>query len=105
GQVKDEKQAVIPNATVTVRNVTTNGLRTAQTDDEGRYRFTGMDVGDYELTVEVRGFAKHVQTGITLVLNQPATIEITMKPGAITEVVNVTENASMLNTSTAEVGT
>ncbi len=104
GQVKDEKQAVIPNATVTVRNVTTNASRTAQTDDEGRYRFTGMDVGDYELTVEVRGFAKHVQTGITLVLNQPATIEITMKPGGVTEVVNVTENASMLNTSTAEVG-
>jgi len=105
GQVRDEKQSVIPNATVSVRNVTTNGSRTAQTDDEGRYRFSGMDVGDYELTVEVRGFAKYVQTGITLVLNQPASVDVTMKPGGLTEVVTVTENASMLNTSTAEVGT
>lgn len=105
GEVRDEKQAIIPNATVTVRNVTTNQTRTAQTDDEGRYRFTGMDVGDYEVTVEAQGFAKHVQSGITLVLNQPATVIVTMKPGAVTEVVNVTENASMLNTSTAEVGT
>jgi hypothetical protein len=64
-----------------------------------------MDVGDYEVTVEAPGFAKHVQSGITLVLNQPATVGVTMKPGGVTEVVNVTENASMLNTSTAEVGT
>lgn len=105
GQVKDEKQAVIPNATVTARNVTTNESRTAQTDDEGRYRFTGMGVGDYELTVEAKGFAKHVQTGITLDLNQAATVEVTMKTGGVTEVVNVIENASLLNTSTAEVGT
>jgi carboxypeptidase family protein/TonB-dependent receptor-like protein len=105
GEVRDEKQAVITNATVTVRNVMTNQTRTAQTDGEGRYRFTGMDVGDYEVTVEATGFSKYVQTGITLVLNQPATVEITLKPGGVTEVVNVTENASMLNTSTAEVGT
>lgn len=105
GEVRDEKQAIITNATVTVRNVKTNQTRTAQTDGEGRYRFTGMDVGDYEITVEAAGFAKHVQSGITLVLNQPATVVVTMKPGGVTEVVNVTENASMLNTTTAEVGT
>lgn len=105
GQVKDEKQAVIPNATVTLRSVITNSTRTAQTDDEGRYRFTNMPVGDYELTVEVSGFAKFVQTGITLVLNQQATVDMTMKTGGVSEVVTVVENASILNTSTAEVGT
>lgn len=105
GEVRDEKQAVIPNATVTVRNITTNESRTDQTDGGGRYQFTGMSVGDYEVTVEAPGFAKHVQSGIELVLNQPATVSITMKPGAVTEVVNVSENASMLNTTTAEVGT
>jgi carboxypeptidase family protein len=105
GEVRDEKQAIITNATVTVRNVTTNQTRTAQTDGEGRYRFTGMDVGDYEVTVEAPGFSKYVQSGITLVLNQPATVVVTMKPGGVTEIVNVTENASMLNTTTAEVGT
>ncbi len=105
GEVRDEKQAVIPNATVTVRNVKTNETRTAQTDSDGRYRFTSMPVGDYEVTVESSGFAKYVQSGITLVLNQPATVDVTMKPGGVTEVVNVVENASILNTSTAEVGT
>ncbi|HEY0722786.1 MAG TPA: carboxypeptidase-like regulatory domain-containing protein, partial [Pyrinomonadaceae bacterium] len=73
GEVKDEKQAVVTNATVTVRNVKTNDVRTTSTDGEGRYRFTGMPVGDYEVTVESTGFAKYVQSGISLVLNQAAT--------------------------------
>jgi hypothetical protein len=105
GEVRDEKQAVIPKATVVVRNVETNVTRTAQTSDEGRYRFENLSVGGYELTVEMGGFAKHVQSGITLALNQNAIVDITMKTGGVQEVVNVVENASMLNTSTAEVGT
>jgi len=105
GQVKDEKQATLPNATVTVRNVETNDSRTAQTDGEGRYRLTNMQVGAYEVTVESSGFAKHVQTGITLLLNQDAVVDVAMKPKGVSETVNVVENASLLNTSTAEVGT
>ncbi|CAN5448043.1 hypothetical protein BH18ACI2_BH18ACI2_09540 [soil metagenome] len=105
GTVEDEKQAAIPNATVTVRNVETNVTQTAQTDDSGNYRVPNLPVGAYEVTVEAPGFAKHVQTGITLALNQPAVIDVTMKPGGLQEVVTVTENASILNTSTAEVST
>lgn len=105
GEVRDEKQAVIPNATVTARNVTTNQTRTVQTDQEGRYRFTGVSVGDYEVAIEASGFAKHVQSGITLAVGQPAVVDVTMKPGAVQEVVNIVENASVLNTTNAEVGT
>src|SRR5258705_10455339 len=64
-----------------------------------------MPVGDYEVTVESTGFAKYVQSGITLDLNQAATVDVTLKTGGVTEVVNVVENASMLNTTTSEVGT
>jgi hypothetical protein len=105
GEVKDEKQAVINNATVTLRNILTNETRTAQTNADGRYHFAGVPVGAYELSVESTGFAKHQQSGITLALNQSAIVDVTLKPGAVQEVVNIVENASMLNTSTAEVGT
>src|ERR1700752_4405506 len=105
GEIRDEKQAVITSATVTVRNVKTNEVRTGQTDSDGRYRFNGMAVGDYEISVESTGSAKYVQSGIKLELNQPATVDITMKTGGVTEVVNIVENASMLNTTTSEVGT
>ena len=105
GEVRDEKQAVITAATVTVRNISTNETRTAQTNEDGRYHFAGVPVGAYEITVESAGFARYQQSGITLALNQAAVVDVTMKPGAVQEVVNVVENASMLNTSTAEVGT
>jgi len=105
GKVNDEKGAVISGATVTARNIATNDSRTARTDDEGRYRLVNMPVGEYEVTVEGSGFAKHVRTGITLLLNQAAVVDVEMKAAGIQEVVNVTENASMLNTTTAEVST
>ena len=105
GEIKDEKQAVITGATVTLRNVLTNETRTAQTNADGRYHLAGVPVGAYELTIESTGFAKHQQSGITLALNQSAVVDVTMKPGAVQEVVNIVENASMLNTSSAEVGT
>ncbi len=105
GEVRDEKQAVISGATVTMRNISTNESRTVQTNADGRYHFASVPVGAYELSVESTGFAKHQQSGITLALNQSAVVDVTMKPGALQEVVNVIENASMLNTSTPEVGT
>ncbi len=105
GTISDEKGAVIPGATVTVRNIATNETRTARTDDEGRYRVANMPVGEYEVTVEGSGFAKYVRTGISLVLNQAAIVDVEMKAAGVQEVVNVTENASLLNTTTAEVST
>src|SRR4026209_2788576 len=105
GTVSDEKGAVISGASVTVRNIAKNDTRTARTDDEGRYRVVNMPVGEYELTVEGSGFAKHVRTGISLVLNQAAIVDVEMKAASLQEVVNIAENASMLNTTTAEVST
>ncbi|HEX7314549.1 MAG TPA: carboxypeptidase regulatory-like domain-containing protein [Pyrinomonadaceae bacterium] len=105
GTASDEKGGAIAGATVTARNVETNIARTAQTDAEGRYRFTGLPVGGYEITVEATSFAKYVQTGVQLLLNQDAVVDVTMKPAGVEAVVNVMENAALLNTTTAEVST
>jgi hypothetical protein len=105
GTVQDEKGGAVPGATVTARHVVTNVSRTAQTDSEGRYRLTGMPVGRYEITVESPSFAKYVQTGVELLLNQDAVVDALMKPAGVEAVINVTENASLLNTTTAEVST
>lgn len=104
GIVTDEQGATIPGATVTVKNTDTNTVRTGVTGENGRYRVTNLPVGNYEVSVQANGFTKYLQTGIVLVLNQDAAINIAMKTGGVVEVVTVTENASQLNTVNAEVG-
>ena len=105
GLVVDVQQAAIPNATVTVRNVDTNISRTAQTNNEGRYRFENLPVGNYEVTIDAPNFARHVRTGITLSVDQNAVVNTEMQPASVQEVVTVTENVSVLNTTNAEVST
>ncbi len=105
GTVMDERQAVIAGATVKARNIETGFNRTATSDGEGRYKFIAMPIGSYEVTVEAANFAKYVQTGIQLLVNQDAVVDATLKAGRVEEVVTVAENASLLDTTTAEVST
>ena len=104
GQVQDQQSAVAPGATVTVRNVDTNAVRVATVDDNGQFLITNLPVGNYELTVELSGFMKYVRSGLTLAVNQDAVVNVTLQAGGIVETVQVTSDASILNTTTSEVG-
>lgn len=105
GVVTDERESVVPAATVTARNTETGFSRTAQTDSNGRYNLVNLPIGSYEVTVEAANFGKYVQTGIELLVNQNAEINVGLKAGGVQETVTVQENASLLNTTTAEVST
>lgn len=105
GTVADENQAVVAGATVRIRNTDTGFSRTLVTDGEGRFTFPNIPIGRYEVTVEAGNFAKFVQTGIGLVNAQNAVVNVTLKAGGVQEVVNITEDAPLMNTTTAEVST
>src|SRR5688572_24755488 len=64
GTVTDEQDAVVPGATVSVRNVDTNARRTALTDTNGRWRIYNLPVGNYEVAIELAGFAKVLRSGL-----------------------------------------
>ncbi len=104
GQVADEQQAVMPGATVTVRNVDTNASQSVPTDAGGRWRVPNLPVGNYEVKVELSGFATYVRSGIKLLLNQQAVVDVTMKTANLAETITVEGDAALLNTSNAEVG-
>ena len=104
GVVRDNQNAVVPGATVTLRHVATNTSRTLVTEGAGNYRFLNMPVGEYELTVELAGFSRYVRSGLTLSLNQDAVVDVQLQPAAITETIEVTADAGLLNTTNAEVG-
>ncbi|MCP9493188.1 MAG: carboxypeptidase regulatory-like domain-containing protein [Pyrinomonadaceae bacterium MAG19_C2-C3] len=105
GTVVDSSGAAVPNATINLRNIETNITRTVQSSDEGFYRATNLPVGTYEVAIEAANFGKYVQTGVTLQLNQVAVVDVSLKPAGVEEIVTVSENASLLNTTTAEVST
>ena len=104
GTVRDRNDAVVVGATVTVRKVDTNAQRMVMTEADGRFRFAGLVVGPYELTVDHTGFARYVRGPIMLLLNQEAVINPVLQIAAATETVTVTDDAPLLNTTSPEVG-
>jgi len=105
GTVTDQNNAVVLGATVFGKNTETGFVRSAVTNSSGLYRLTDIPSGPYEITIEAASFRKLERGGITLDVGQIAIIDAVLQPGEIVDSVTVNENASMLNSSTAEVST
>ncbi|MGH9786142.1 MAG: carboxypeptidase regulatory-like domain-containing protein, partial [Terriglobia bacterium] len=101
GLVRDASGAVVPQATVTVRQVETGQTRVAETDAAGRYSLASLPVGPYELTVEKPGFRQLVRSGITLSVAQEAALNLTLEVGNVQQTVEVTGEAPIVNTTLA----
>ncbi|MGH9745118.1 MAG: carboxypeptidase-like regulatory domain-containing protein, partial [Candidatus Acidiferrales bacterium] len=104
GTVHDTTGAIIPDASVVLHNNGTNLDRPAATNSVGAYVFTDIQPGNYDLRVSKDGFTTAVQSDITLLVNQTATFDITLKTGSIKETVTVQAIAAALETSTSELG-
>ncbi len=104
GTITDPSGAAIPNATVRLINVDTNLARSVSSDAEGSYVFSSVSPGNYKVAVEVAGFARYEQSGVQLLVNLPATLNVKMKIGQAQETVTVTEQAPVLNTTDASEG-
>ena len=66
GTVTDAKGAVLPNATVVVKNRSTSAERTTQTDSDGNYQLAALPLGVYSVEVRVQGFKTQVADQVTL---------------------------------------
>jgi hypothetical protein len=104
GQVTDQSGATVPNVKVTATNVKTNISTTVETNRAGIYNILFLPVGQYTVTAESTGFKKATVEAFTLETSQTARIDIVMQVGQITESVNVTESAPVLQTETAATG-
>jgi hypothetical protein len=104
GRITDASGAAIPGASVTARHVSQGVDWTTQTNMEGIYAFPRVPVGTYELKVEMQGFKTARRPDVVLELNQRARVDIQMEVGGITETVEVSGAAPLLNTDTTIVG-
>src|SRR5215469_15677051 len=89
GSVSDESGALVPGAKVTVKNLETGFEQNTSSDATGAFLFSRLPIGRYELQVEKSGFPTYVQAGITLAVNQDATVRVALKVGALAERVTV----------------
>lgn len=101
GSVTDPNGAVVPNATVRAKNEATGDLRTQQTNSEGLFIFSQLPPGGYEVSAEMQGFQKSVQTGAALRINQTLELNFVLKVGEVSQVVEVSAGVTLLDTQTA----
>lgn len=103
GFVRDKSGAVIANATVTVRNEGTNETQRVQTDSSGHFAVTNLSPASYSLTAEAKGFDKFVSVHNALPASTALEIDGTLQTGSISETVQVTASAVVLQTESGSV--
>lgn len=101
GVVSDPNGAAVPGASVRVRNEATGETRAATSSTEGLFIFSQLLPGSYEVTAEVAGFRKSVQTGTTLRVNQTLELNIALQIGEVTQTVEVAAGVTLLDTQSA----
>jgi hypothetical protein len=105
GTVTDPSGAAVAGANVTAKSVERGLTYTAVTNDSGIYRISQLPVGSYDLRVEKAGFASIAYPAFVLTLNQVARIDVGMKMGPVSQVVEVTGAAPILKTESTQVDT
>jgi len=103
GTLTDPTGAVIPKATVTVKNTSTGLSRQGTTDDAGYYSIPNLAEGTYDLSVSASGFGPYTQTGVAVPINAVTRIDITLRVGAISEQVAVEASSAVLQTTKSDV--
>jgi hypothetical protein len=103
GTVSDGQAGSIPEAIVTITNQSTSAARKTVSNESGAYSFLQVAPGGYKITVEKAGFRAYNAT-VRLQIDTPATLNVQLELGAVTESVNVTAEATVVNTQNASVG-
>jgi hypothetical protein len=104
GRVVDPSGAVLSGAKVTATNDATGVAHDALSNDSGDFVFPDLPVGTYSLVFDLTGFKKVVRHAIALDVNQVITLNMTMQLGAAQEVVDVTSEAPLVDTSSTQLG-
>ena len=105
GNVRDASGAPVSGISVQVTNTKTNAAYESLTNEAGKYTVPNLPIGVYKLAFRASGFKTFVRDPITLNVAQVARIDAEMQLGAVSESIEVREEAPLLQTDTPEVGT
>jgi hypothetical protein len=103
GHVIDQQGAAIPNTTVTAVEPAKKLTVTTKTNDQGDFVFPALQPGNYTLTIEAAAFRKLERPNVPLDANDKLALgTLTLQVGALTEAVEVTAEAALLQTESVE---
>jgi len=104
GTVKDNSGGAVAKASITLRNEDT-GIETRTTSGEnGDYTFENVKIGRYSVSAEAPGFSKAEARDVRLNVNARQRVDLTLQVGRVTETVQVSAAAALLETDTSEHG-
>src|SRR5207253_1694602 len=98
GTVMDSAGAVVPGASVQVKNIATGRVQEVPTDEQGRYTIADLPIGEYEAQASLAGFQTTVRRGITLTVGAQAVVDFSLQVGQTQETVNVESQVSQVDT-------
>ncbi len=104
GRIVDPSGASLASVKISAVNDATGVGHDVLSNDSGDFVFPDLPVGTYSLTFDLTGFKKAVRHGVSLDVNQAITLNMTMTLGAAQEVVDVTSEAPLVDTSSTQLG-
>jgi len=105
GVVTDASGAVIPNATISIKNTATGLTRTVSTGGAGFYSMPNILPGSYDITASAAGFSTKSETGITLEVGARQVLDLSLQLGQVTENVQVTGATPTIQLETSTIST
>jgi hypothetical protein len=103
GRISDSNGGILPGVTVTATALQTGAVRTAQSDGDGRYVFTNLAPGEYEIRVELSGFAPN-RGAVALGAGDTKPLDLTLGVAGVSEAVSVSADVTVLDTTSAKIG-
>src|SRR5258705_4452218 len=104
GTINDASGAVIGNATVTLTNEGTSASLSTAVAADGGYKFSPVRIGSYKLSASSPGFQTTEQRNVVVNVGASVVLNFVLKPGQVTETVEVTTSTPVLETQEASVG-
>jgi hypothetical protein len=104
GAVTDASGAEVRGATVTLTNEGTSATLSTTTGSDGGYKFTPVTIGKYTVTTNFQGFTTMTERHVTVNVGAEVVINFALKPGAVTETIEVASTTPVLETQDASVG-
>ncbi|HYO80796.1 MAG TPA: TonB-dependent receptor [Bryobacteraceae bacterium] len=104
GTITDATGAATPAAKVVIRETNTGVARTSETTQAGYYAFPDLPPGTYVVSAELTGFKKAVRQNVDVIVNTTVRVDLSLQPGDVTETIQVTAEAPLLQTDRADTG-